>query len=225
MSQVPTSPDKPLVRESGGRLIAIPIAAGDTVTLSQRGTEFYLVVCTGSVNIRARGKNAGAGDFNEYPQQGTGNKSSSPFDFIDVQNPNAFAVVLAIWVGFDSYIDRRLILVQQTQYNVVYETSPVTESSTKILIPDISGGTFTDGDGNEWLAISRVALLVSNPDTAATIVLQSGLDPDTVPPFPGFYIYPQTSLNIGASGDFSISVGGGDINATVWEIYNAIAAT
>jgi hypothetical protein len=38
-------------------------------------------------------------------------------------------------------------------------------------------------------------------------------------------IYPQTSLNLPVSGNYTMSVGGGNINVVASEIYSAIPAT
>jgi hypothetical protein len=214
--------DLPVSRESGGRAIAIPINAGDTVPIPQRGTQFYLQISTGTVNIRARAGSAGAGDFSLFTQ-GTGDKSKNPFDIVEINNPNAFPVVLQIWIGFDDFIDNRLILSNATIPNVTYPTQP-DDTATNIPIPDLSGGPFLDLNGNKWLALFRIAIIISNTSTGTTLLLQKF--GSVVANGPAAVIIPA-GLVIGhnSSGDFSMSVGGGVIPAIVSEIYQAIQAT
>ena len=155
-----TVPKANLGTLSGGRLITIPLAAGATTTLTSRGTEFYFVVATGAVNARARGNVSGAGDFVLYPQEGTGQVTGSEFDFIDLQNPNSYAIAIGIWIGYGGFIDKRLILNNVANPNVAYPTYPVAKAGTVININDLSGQAFTDIDENNWIALSRVG----NPD-------------------------------------------------------------
>lgn len=222
MRELPTVPNVAVVRESGGRSIAIPIAAGNTVPIPQRGTQFYLQICTGTVNIRARAGASGAGDFSLFTQ-GTGDRSKTAFDIIEIENPNAFPVVLQIWIGFDDFIDNRLILSNATIPNVTNPTQP-TPTATNIPIPDLSGSAFFDINGNKWLALFRVAIIISNTSTGTTLLLQQfgsviAGGPAVLSIPPGLVIAHNSS------GNFCLNVGGGTIPAIVSEIYQSIPAT
>lgn len=196
------------------------IPAGGTLPVPVSGTSFYVTVATAPFLIRPSG-----GVFNTY-DVGTGLdlEEINSFSLLEVSNPNAFPVVFQLFVGFDKFIDKRLIL-SQTNLNVVARpTAPLPNTETAIEIDDISGQVFTDINGDEWYAIQRVALIISNTDGGVDLLLQeSGSAVSNGPAIAA--IFAKTSLRLEVAGDYSLSVGGGNINAVVSELYQAIPKT
>lgn len=193
------------------------IAAGDTLPIPAAGDYFYLTFAGAALNIRPAG-----GNFNEYVQ-GTGLalKNGNTFNQLEVQNTNAFPVVAQIFVGFDEFIDKRLILNQVQQPSVAYPTYPTANSATSVAIKDLSGTSFNDINGNSWIAISRAGIYISNLDGGVTLLLQhKGATGATGVAVLG--IQPLTSIVYPCAGDYALNNGGGAINAIVSEIYSAI---
>jgi len=213
------------------RSIPVAIPAGTSsngqITPGQQqimaaGSRFYVRACSAPVLIQSqRAGNVGAQNLFGAAQ---GQTVSEGFEQLNVSNPTTVPIVALIWVGFEDFINDQLVLDTVATPDIVYPTSPLT-GTTLIAIPDQSGNKVSINNKN-WYLLSRVAVLVGNPDTGATYILQSvnSTNAVVVAPFPGFPIYPQTSVNIPAAGDFCISAGGGPINAYAWEIYNAFAA-
>jgi hypothetical protein len=215
----------PGVKKHGGQQYNFAIPAGKTITQPAFGTRAYLVVATAAVNMRCRGRDYGAGAFSIFAQ-GTGvgePNAAEQFDVVDVQNFNAFAVVVSLWVGYADFIDNRLILDATINQAVTYPTQP-TPTATNIPIPDISGSQFVDINGKAWIAISRVAIIISNVSTGTTLLLQQfgsvvANGPAVLASPPGLPIAHNSS------GNFCLNVGGATIEAIVSEIYQAIPAT
>ena len=206
----------PQKNNQSGRQVNLPINAGQVVRINSAGNQFYLVVATAPVNIRPDG-----GDFSLY-QQGTGSQSRlSDFKILEIQNPNSVPVVISCWVGFDAFIDNRLIIANTLTPSVVKPTQTA-PTATFIDIPDISASVFSDINGNQWIAIQRTAILVFNTDSATTIYLQGAGATTAAGPSVGV-IYALTPVRFDFSGNYSISVGGGTIPAIVSEIYTAVA--
>lgn len=196
------------------------VPANSILQVPCAGTQFYVVVQTAPISIRPSG-----GVFNVY-EQGTGLQLEeiNAFQLLEVKNENAFAVVFSIFVGFDQYIDNRLILTNTGQQLVANPTYPVVSAAATVAITDLAGSQFTDINGDDWYALSREAIYIFNPDPGVTLLLQ--LAGSVVSNGPAVaIIYPVTSLRYAASGDYSLSVGGGNINAIVSELYSAIPAT
>lgn len=210
------------VKKHGGQQYNFSIPAGQTFTQPAFGTRAYLVVATASVNMRVRGRDYGAGAYSLF-SQGTGvgePNAAEQFDVVDIQNFNGYAVVVSLWVGYADFIDNRLILDATINKAVTYPTQPVA-GATNINIPDISGTNFTDINGKGWIAISRVAIIISNLDTGVTLLLQAaGASTASGPAV--LMSPPGLPVSHSSSGNFSINVGGGAINAIVSEIYQAI---
>lgn len=204
-----------------GQAFPLNIPAGQSVQVNANGTNAYLIVSTAPVNLRAR-RQQSVQAYSLYAQ-GTGFEQTE-FSSVEIQNPNSAAVVCLLWVGTSNFIDKRLILNTQTIQQVAFPTYKTANSAAAVAINDLSGGPFTDINGNKWLAISRVAIIVCNVDTGVTLLLQkSGAATSSGPAVAA--IYPLTSLNLPVSGNYSLSVGGGNINVIVSEIYLAIPAT
>ena len=199
-----------------GRQVSIPIAAGASVNIVSAGNEFYVIIATAPVNIRPDG-----GDFVLY-QQGTGNRlNKAQFYQLELQNPNAVPIAVSVWVGFDSFIDNRLIISNALTPTVAKPTQPA-PTAASIAVNDVSGGVFTDINGNQWIAIQRVAILVFNTDSATTLYLQKAGATTASGPAIGV-IYPLTPVRFDVAGNYSLSSGGGTIPAIVSELYIAVA--
>lgn len=202
------------------QLWATSIPAGATVPIALPGTQFYITASNGKINIRPSG-----GSFNAY-QQGTGLQLilENAFSGLEVQNPNAFPVVVQMFVGFDDYIDRRLYLNNLNTPLVAFPTYSLASTAPAVGITDISGQGFFDIDGNPWLALQRAAIVISNLDTLATILVQrQGSVIQNGPAIAA--VFPLTSWTEPLTGTYSLNVGGGNINALVHEIYQAIPPT
>ena len=203
-----------------GQLTPVPIAAGQSTTISGSGDMVYIVIATGPVNVRTRGVQ-GTSSYSTL-QQGTG-ISGQPFAAVDLQNPNAFPIVVQVWTGLSQFVDNRLILANATIPNVVFPTYPTANSASSVNFMDMSGGAFTDINGNNWLALDRVAIVVCNIDTGVTYLVQRyGSSISSGPAIAA--VYPQTSWTESLSGNYTISVGGANINVIAHEIYAAIVA-
>lgn len=195
------------------------IPAGGTLQIPAAGNEFYVTVTTGTIQIQPDN-----GVANPY-DSGTGLQLdlSNSFSLLQVKNNNAFAVVFQIFVGFDTFIDRRLYINQNLTPQITIPTVALS-GSTIVLIPDL-GGSQQTVDGVKWNLIQRTSVLVGNADTGATYILQRKTSPVTSAPFPGFPVYPLTSLNVQSTGDFSMSAGGGPMNVYIFETYSALLAS
>ena len=201
-----------------GRQVNLPIAAGKTVNINSAGNQFYLVVATAPVNIRPDG-----GDFSLY-QQGTGSRSNqTAFKLLEIQNPNSVPVVISCWVGFDSFIDNRLIISNSLTPTVIYATQTA-PTATAIAINDLSASVFQDITGAYWIALQRVAFTIYNTDGGTTLYVQKPGAASSSGPAIGV-VYPVTAIRFPVSGNYSLSVGGGVIPAIVSEEYIAIAYT
>lgn len=195
------------------------IAPGATVPFPVTGTQFYLMFATNSLNIRPSG-----GIFNPYVS-GTGEQFdlANAFALVEVNNPTAAPVVFQLFIGWQQFIDNRLFLQNNQLPLVAFPTYPTANSATNVNINDLSGTQFTDINGIKWYAITRTALQVFNPDTGVTLLLQKAGSVVANGPAVGV-IYPQTSLTLPISGNYCLNIGGGNINAIVSEIYQALAA-
>lgn len=199
------------------KIIATSIAAGVTIPFAVAGTNFYFSAASAALNVRPAG-----GEFVPYVQ-GTGynKRNNGAFANIEVQNTNAFPVAFQMFVGFDEFIDKRIFNVSVTTPNVAYPTYPLTETAPAIAITDLSGQGFFDIDGNPWLALYRVAIMISNLDSSNTLLVQK--EGSVIQNGPAIAaVFPLTSWIESLSGDFSLNIGGGNVNALVHEIYASI---
>lgn len=195
------------------------VPAGGVLAVPATGTQFYVTLSTGAISIKPSG-----GTFNPYPV-GTGLQLEeiNSFDLLQVRNDTSLPVVFQLFIGFDQFIDNRLILTQTGQQLVARPTYPVANAAAAVAITDITGSQFTDINGNDWYALGREAIYISNLDPGVTLLLQeSG---SVVAGGPSVMaVFPVTSLRYAASGDYALSVGGGNINAIVSELYDSIPA-
>lgn len=208
----------PLGRSS--QFIRNIIPAGQTVPFPAAGTMFYVTQATAPFEIKPSG-----GSFNSY-DIGTGLELApvNAFEQLQIRNPSAFPIVFELFIGFDGFIDNRVIISQTTLTQISFPTYPTASAAAAVAINDLVGQKIADINGNQWYAMGRVAIIVSNLDPGVTLLLQRA--GSAVANGPAVCaIFPVTSLNLPVSGDYSLSVGGGNINAIVSEIYNAIPAT
>ena len=204
----------------GSLRIANIVLAGQTLPIPCSGTQFYFRTLSGPISARP---NRGA--FSDFSQgEGLNLDEQDAFSLIEIKNDNAFPVVFEMHVGFQGFIDNKLIIADSLYPNVVFPTYPTPSSAAVVNINDLSGQAFTDINGNEWYALNRLAIIICNTDTGVTLLLQeAGSIVANGPAIAA--IQPTFSLNYPASGDYSLSLGGANINAIVSEIYRAIPKT
>ena len=180
-----------------------------------------MLSCSAEVNIRPMA--AGSVGFFDAHVTGTGKEFGdvNAFEQLEIQNNNAFAVVFSLFVGWDGYIDKRLIVAGNVNPAVIYPTYQTPNSAAVVNINDLSGQSFTDINGNKWYAVNRVAIQIFNPDPGVTLLLQKAGSIVANGPAVGI-IYPQTSLRVDAGGNYCLQLGGANINAVVSEIYNSV---
>jgi hypothetical protein len=213
------------MKNSGGQIFNLPLAAGQTITQPGSGTRAYLVIATAPVNMRARGAAYGTTSYSLF-EQGQGisqaGEDAVPFDVVDIQNPNAVPIVISIWIGFSDFIDNRLILANATVQNIANPVYPVANAALNVQIPDLTGGSFFDINGKLWLPLYRIAIEVFNTSNADIYFLQklgaTGLADGSIGA-----VQPLTPVRFDVSGDYSI-IQAAAINAIINEIYAAIPA-
>jgi hypothetical protein len=217
-------PPTPTGKAPQGTIFNQTVAAGQTVPITKRGNNAYIVLATGTIDMRPRGPH-GTNEFSTYTQ-GTGFENTD-FDIVDLRNSNTFSVVVSVWVGESGFIDKRLILATSGAgaiQNVVNPLWTGTGSAPAYVeVPDISGGSFTDINGKKWLAISRVQILISNLDSGNVMLLQKAgnhvFNTGAV-----FAIQPATEVGPAFQGSYCVVQNGGTINGLVAEVYQAIPA-
>ena len=194
----------------------VVIPAGATISLAAPGNTFYLITATNNLFVRPEN-----GVFSEYAQ-GTG-ENCEFFSRLEIENRSANNAVALIFVGWQNFIDNRLILASSSTPNVANPTYPTANASPTVNIPDLSGGSFNDLNGKKWLALNRVCILVFNLDAAANYLLQkaSATNGSGVA---AANCFPLTPLRFEFSGNYRITngAGGANINAIVSEVYQAI---
>lgn len=185
------------------------------------GNQFYVLATSAPVSIKGI-RAANIGTQNQF-STGQGQKVANGFETLEVNNYTLFPVVCLIWVGFDDFINDQLILNTTTIQNIAYPTYSAASSAAFIDIPDLSGTTFFDINGKKWAAVNRVCILVFNDDSGVTFNLQKfGSRVSNGPAIAT--CFPDTPTRFDISGGYSISTGGGSVNAIVSEIYQAFAA-
>lgn len=197
------------------RVIATSISAGQTIPFAIAGTSFYVSASSAAIMVRPSG-----GEFTSYVQ-GTGLQILNGFDSLEINNPGSSPVSFQIFVGFDTFLDRRLFLAQSNTPNVAFPTYSTPMTAPAVAITDLSGQGFFDLDGNPWLAIQRLYIVISNVDASATVLVQKqGTVTQNGPAIAA--VFPNTSWIEALSGNFALNVGGGNVNCIVHEIYQSI---
>lgn len=200
----------------------LSILPGRTGTITQNGTSFEFLVQTGPCKTRTSTRGKGFSPFSQYPN-GTGAQGQA-FDLIEIFNLSSVPIVVSVAVGDDNFINRQLVIANAQFPQIVYPTYPTVNAATSVPIPDISGSEFFDINGNKWLAIQRIAILVTNPDSATSFLIQQFASVISNGPAV-IEIFPEQNLQLPFSGDYMINTGGAPINAIVSEIYQSIPAT
>ena len=189
------------------------------LAITQSGTFFYVLSCSSPVLIQpVRAGAVGATNLFGIAQ---GQPVADGFDTLKIANRNPFPVVALIWVGYDSFVNNQFILTTGVSENVAYPTYPVASVAASVAIPDKSGTFFFDINGKKWGALNRVAILVFNTDNGVSLIMHKAGASTAGAPGIGA-IFPQTAIRFDCGGDYSLSTGGGNINAIVSEIYQAI---
>jgi hypothetical protein len=214
------------VAGQSGLLYSGTLAAGQTIPIPCQGTQFYLVTAPTPLRVKQSG-----GSFGLYPQ-GTGLQvgKESAFSLIEVNNPTQTTIAFQIYVGFASFIDKRLISAQPVQQ--IFHLPNVTPlgGGTQVQIPDLSGTQFADyvTPSIVWLAIQRVSLTVlALPfvDTDGTIIVYAGNRSVAIGAIVGNTdAFPQPPpFVINSSGYYSVTSEMAGGTYTAWEIYDAVA--
>lgn len=205
------------IKARSSLFISNVIPANETLPVPVAGMFFYVTAASAPIEIRPSG-----GIFNSYaPGTGLELDEVNTFSRLDIRNNNAFPVAFQVFIGFDKYIDKRLIYAQSSLFNVAKPTYPTTNASATVAITDVSGQIFTDINGKQWYAVQRDSIIISNTDAGVTLLLQkAGSIIANGPAIAA--IYGATTLRLDVQGDYSLSTGGGNINAIVSEIYLAI---
>lgn len=192
------------------------VPAGGVLPIPCNGSMFYFLTATLPLQARPSG-----GVFNPFGQgQGQQFSIENQFQLLEIKNDNSVPVVFSLFIGFDGFIDNTLILNSTNgQASPVYATFPVVNAASYVEITDLSGSPITDLNGNDWYAIRRVAIYISNADSSAVYSLQNLALSQTIALIP-----PNQVLEFQLSGDFKISEAG-PLNLLVSESYQAIPAT
>ena len=188
--------------------------------ITQTGNLFYVLSTSAPITLQP--VRAGSiGNANIF-STGQGQPVSDGFDTLTVKNFSLFPIVCLIWVGYDSFINDQLYLVNSAYSQVANPTYPLANAAAVVNIPDLSGQSFFDINGKKWGALSRVAILVFNTDSGVSVTLQKAGALTATGPAVGL-IYPLTPVRFDIAGDYCLCNGGGNVNCIVSEIYNAIA--
>lgn len=184
---------------SGGRssqILNLIVPALKPIQLFQAGQQFYLVLATGTVKIKPNN-----GSENTYTQgKGQIVPADNQFSSLQLYNPNAFDIIVSIFVGFGDYIDNTVILFNPQVASVIYPTFPVLGAANNVTITDRSGSAFVDPNGNSWLALKREKIYVTNYDLALTYGIKNISGSNTV-----LGVLPQTNVVLEFDGNYKIS--------------------
>lgn len=194
------------------KLILLP---GETRPLSAPGWTFYVIAASRELFIRPD-----TGSENPYTS-GTGLDldQSNAFTTLQVRNPSVTeAAYIDIFIGFDSYIDKRLIYpsiyfkrILRSVYNYVDAGAPAAD----IAVPDLSGTVITDLNGDEFFALERLLLICFNGHATDGLYISSGGD-EVVP------IFGQTGIQLPLTGDLEVTAAGGGGLPMISEVYNCV---
>ena len=205
-----------------GQIFNLPIPAGKSTQIDHPGEMAYLVLTTAPVQMRARSK-TGIQTYSTFVQ-GQGFRDGD-FSSVEILNPNSFDVVVSVWVGENNFVDNTLIVNNQQVSQVANPTypDPGGAPAMNVDIDDLSGNPFTDINGNKWLSLYRVMILISNLDSGVVLLVQKSGGTGSSPAI--LAVQPLTDRAIPVSGDYTMNNGGANLNCIVSEIYAAIPAT
>lgn len=195
------------------------ILAGKSLQIPAVGTQFYFRTSTAELQVKPNG-----GVFSGYYQgEGLQLDLDNTFNQLEIKNQNAFDVVFELFIGFQGFIDNKLIIANQLYPQVAFPTYPTAASAAIVDITDRSGSKITDINNGVWYALSRIAIIICNIDSGTTILVQKAGSVVSNGPSVAA-VQPSTSLRLDISGNYRLNIGGGNINAIVSEIYQVIAA-
>lgn len=180
-----------LTRTSIERLIEVPAKSGSvpgTYQLDAPGNAFYLIDCSGEVDIRTDSnsfKTYRKSTGEEFPRDGA-------FSRIEFKNEGASRLTIRVWAGWGKYIDRRFEMVEATTKARGWSNWPgsvqtVPANSSIDLPAQLGGGV-----------ISRKSVLITNLDANEKMRLEDA-DNNTF-----MTIFPNTSVTLPLSDTFSI---------------------
>lgn len=197
------------------QIVTSVIPANGFLSIFQAGARFYLIVATGVLSIKPSN-----GSENDYVQ-GTGlsPEETNYFANIQIRNHTAKPIVFQIFVGFGNYIDNRLIVYDPSVIQAPHSVLSTLPGGNTVLIPDLSNTAMVGPNGEAFLALNRIALYVSNNDSGVTYNVQNSAGTKNL-----VSVFPLTAIGYPISGDLSIRVPSGGINAIISEIYNVIFA-
>lgn len=192
---------------------------GAKYPISQAGDNFYIVLATGVVTVRPN-----RGVVNNF-SQGTGlSTPDAPFDYIEIGNPSTTEnLVVSIFVGFGGYIDNRLIVQDPLVSQVTYPTFPVPNVANFATVTDRSRLAITDANGENYIALRRVALYVFNLELATSYYVFNAASTARVA-----VCAPPLAITFPSAGDFVVADGAGGsapLNAVISEIYEVVRPT
>jgi hypothetical protein len=217
----------PLAKKYGqsSAILTLVIPAGHTNHIPYSGDKFYIIAASAAIYVQPEGQIENL----YYPGTGLEATEANTFSMLYVRNPGAAPLLIQIFVGFDSYTDKRLNLtpiqfsrVMHPVYDWVHPALSGDNPAgvaTK-AIPDLSGTVITDGWGDDWYAINRELLYVFN--SHATIAMRLGVD--VVGPGSRYLgeCYPGTALQIPMTGDIEANGAGANITGFISELYNCL---
>lgn len=195
------STENAIERGKSSQVIPITIPAGGVANRPATGSFLYLVEAPARVKVRieteaAVDMTAGCGI------RATGGAS---FNFFEIENPQAFAVTVKVFVGFSEYIDQRAEVMDP----------PTATTGSGVVTLAAGGSIILDGNPPAG-CIRRKSLLVTNFDLANPIMIETPA---------GVAIgacLPRTAWRENISGAVRLSnPSGGGISCIVGEVWNA----
>jgi hypothetical protein len=210
----------PVVRGSqASQTITVTVAANGSSPVNLQGNQFYVVACNAPVLIQTY-SGGSSGVQNLYgTAQGTWPQQND-FTNLQITNPNNFACVVRLWVGYDSFRNDQLTLINSAYSQVAYPTYPVANSASTINILDLSGSIFADVNGKQWGALQRVCIQCFNLDSGNTFLLYKQGGSGSSPAVGVIYPAPLP-IRFDFSGNYTIS-SGSVLDMIVSEIYLAV---
>jgi len=155
---------------------AVTTAAGNLIpsstTIEVPGSYFYVKLTSAAIQIRLPG-----GSWSSYL---TGDhiqvEKENAWQRLEIQNANPNPLAAAIFVGWDTFGTDRLILQSPENpqiifpkyassaglYNAATGLWDASGSAEYVDVVDLSGQLIVDTSGNQWLAIQRVGLIITN---------------------------------------------------------------
>jgi hypothetical protein len=173
------------------RLIEVPASNGGvegTYQLNVVGSAFYLIDCTGEVEIATE-----SGSFKTY-RKSTGEEfpEGNSFQRLEFRNKGGSKLTIRIWAGWGKYIDRRFEMVEAVTKSRGWSDWPgnpqeVPANSSIDLTPVLGGGV-----------ISRKSVLITNLDANENMRIEDAENNTFMT------VFPRTTVTLPLSDTFSI---------------------